>query len=411
MQTFAARFARRYPFLNDLLTRRLLVVAATAAALILATNLAMFAATVATSTNYVTLYGPVIGGDFIVFDTAANEARDDRIDALYDSETFSKTLAARFSSEAPILLSWQYPPTMLALVWPLAFIPYLASYALWVGGTGGALFLSLRTVWRDPRALFFAFATPAAFQSMITGQTGFLSAALLSTAALYAERRPILAGVAAGLLTVKPQLGLLIPIAFAAAGAWRAFAVAALTGAALAAVSVGVFGTESWQAFIGAIASHGARMNAEIFPHHKLMSVFGGLTMLGAPAPAAMAAQAGASLLLAAFVMIVWRRTKDVLLRLAALCAAAPLATPYAFYYEAALLIPPALAMARLGATTGWLRGEKWGLAALWIAPMWMPGPDGTPGVPYSFLVALCVFLSAARRTGSLLVAPRAALA
>lgn len=409
MQSLAVLFARRYPFLHEVLTKRIVLTAAAAAAIILATNLVMFAATAATAENYVTRYGPIIGGDFIVFDTAADEAVNSRISALYDSETFAKTLAARFSSERPILLSWQYPPTMLALIWPLAFLPYLTSYALWVGATGGAMFVALRNIWPDRRGLYFALAAPAAFQSMITGQTGFLSAALLSTAALYAERRPILAGVAAGLLTVKPQLGLLLPIAFAAAGAWRAFGVATLTAALLAAASFGVFGVGSWEAFFNAVASHGARMNAFVFPHHKLVSVFGGLIMLGAPAAAAMAAQAAASLAFAGFVAIVWMRSKDGLTRLAVLVAAAPLATPYAFYYEAALLIPPMLSVARLGASLGWLRGERLALALLWLAPMFMPGPSAAPGVPYSFLVALGVFAIAARRAGSLFAAPRGA--
>ena len=67
------------------------------------------------------------------------------------------------------------------------------------------------------------------------------------------ERRPALAGVLIGLLTYKPHLGLLFPIALIAGGHWRAFATATIAAVLIAAASWLVFGSESWNAFFASI--------------------------------------------------------------------------------------------------------------------------------------------------------------
>lgn len=403
----AELIASRYPFVNHLLTNRLVEVMMAAAAIVFATQAALFAVTIATAEDYVTIYGPVIGGDFVVFDRAADAALSGDPAAIYDSKVLAQELAEAFPTHGDFRLSWQYPPSIYLLIWPLAFLSYLSSYALWAFATGGLFLLSLRNIWTDRAALFLVIASPAAFQSLITGQTGFLTAALLVGAAMWADRRPLIAGIAAGLLTVKPQLGLLIPFAFAAAGCWRAFAVAAATAALMIGASVALFGTESWSAFFDAVTTHGARLQLDIFPYYKLISVFGGAATLGASPAAALAAQAVASLTLAAVIAIVWRKIADPDLRAAALIAAAPLATPYAFYYEAALLIAPVLIVARRGVCGGWLKGERPAIALLWLAPLAMPGPKDIPGAPYSFLVAAGVLAFVLRRVFAALRAER----
>lgn len=403
----AELLASRYPFVNHLLTNRLIEVMMAAAAIVFATQAALFVVTIATSENYVTVYGPVIGGDFVVFDRAADAVLNGEPAGIYDSEALARNLAEAFPSHGDFRLSWQYPPSIYLLIWPLAFLPYLSSYALWSFATGGLFLLSMRNIWTDRAALFLVIASPAVFQSLITGQTGFLTAALLAGAAMWADRRPLLAGIAAGLLTIKPQLGLLIPFAFAAAGCWRAFGAAAATAAIMVLASLALFGVQSWSAFFDAVTTHGARLQLEAFPFHKLISVFGGATMLGAPAAAALGAQAIASLTLAAVIVLIWRKIADPDLRAAALIAAAPLATPYAFYYEAALLIAPVLIIARHGVSGGWLKGERPAIALLWFAPLAMPGAKDVPGAPYSFLVAAGVLALVLRRVFAMLRAGR----
>jgi Glycosyltransferase family 87 len=51
-------------------------------------------------------------------------------------------------------------------------------------------------------------------------------------------------------LSLKPQLALLLPLALAASGRWRAFFGAAATVLIIAAFSVMLFGPESWTRFV-----------------------------------------------------------------------------------------------------------------------------------------------------------------
>ena len=64
--------------------------------------------------------------------------------------------------------------------------------------------------------------------------------------------REWLAGLVIGLLTIKPQLGVLIPLALIAGRYWRAIAGAVLSSALLAALAYALFGIETWRAFLAA---------------------------------------------------------------------------------------------------------------------------------------------------------------
>ena len=61
-----------------------------------------------------------------------------------------------------------------------------------------------------------ALAFPATFINLFHGQNGFLNAALLGAALLALDRRPVVAGILFGLLSYKPHLGLLVPLALLA---------------------------------------------------------------------------------------------------------------------------------------------------------------------------------------------------
>src|SRR5207302_6879258 len=115
-----------------------------------------------------------------------------------------------------------------------SFLPFLVAMRAIVGRNFGYL---------------LALAIPMAFINALVGQNGFLTAALIGGALYLIPIRPVLAGICLGLLTYKPQYGLLFPIVLIAASQWRVFVSAAVTVTALAAVSSLAFGTESWQAF------------------------------------------------------------------------------------------------------------------------------------------------------------------
>src|SRR3546814_8875399 len=62
----------------------------------------------------------------------------------------------------------------------------------------------------------------------------------------------------ADLLTVKPQLGILLPFALLASRQWTAIVVASVTAALLVGASALLFGWESWQAYAELVVPHQA---------------------------------------------------------------------------------------------------------------------------------------------------------
>lgn len=398
MNKFAAGFAERFPLINRLFTARLKLCLAALAALFIALALGLYGQLIAESEDLFTRAGPIIGGDFIVFHHAAKAAGTPDMIAIYEMENLKAQLQAAHPGRGEFSFAWMYPPTMSLVISPFGLAPYLVGFSLWVALFAGAFFFVLSRLQPDIWALFFVASSPAVFQGVITGQNGFLTATLMTLAGAFADRRPILAGVAAGLLTIKPQLGLLVPVAFIAAGCWRAFAAAAATAILLAAASYFAYGAESWIGFYQAVTAHGARMAAEGFPFNKLVTPFGFATMLGAPAAIAGPVQIAAGLALAAYVFLIWKRVKDWDLRLAALATSAMLATPYAFYYEIVILAPAMALIAKRAAETGWLPYEKLTLIAAWILPLLMPGGAEIPNLPNSAIGAFLAFLIAARR-------------
>ena len=101
---------------------------------------------------------------------------------------------------------------------------------------------AVRAIMGERLGILIACAFPAVMWNMLVGQNGFLTAALIGLMLLTLDTRPIAAGVLLGLLTYKPQFGILFPIVLAANGQWRVIAAASVTTAALVAASAAVFG-------------------------------------------------------------------------------------------------------------------------------------------------------------------------
>ena len=99
-------------------------------------------------------------------------------------------------------------------------------------------------------AFWLRSAFPRTLWNITAGQNGFLTAALIGGTLGLMEKRPALAGVCLGLLTYKPQFGLLFPLALIADRRWQTIAVAAFVAVSLAVLSWLAFGSASWQAFV-----------------------------------------------------------------------------------------------------------------------------------------------------------------
>lgn len=173
--------------------------------------------------------------------------------AAYDWPTYKLMEETAVGHAFEGYFGWHYPPTFLFVAAILSLLPYAPAYALWAFGTFPGYLVAVRAIIGDRVGYLLAAAFPAVLPNFIVGQNGFLTAGLVGGALVLLERRPIVAGMLLGLLTYKPHLGLLFPIALMAGGYWRTFFTAALVAVLMAAASWLAFGGEAWQAFFANI--------------------------------------------------------------------------------------------------------------------------------------------------------------
>lgn len=242
---------------------------------------------------------------------------------------------------------FMYPPTFMLLVAPLAYFPYLLSLLLWLGVTALPYLAAMRRILPGPLAWPVALAAPPVYFNVMYGQTGFLSAGLIALGLSLLRRYPVWAGLLIGLASVKPNLGVLIPLALIAGAHWRAFAAAALTVIATIAASLIAFGDEPWFAFIGTFQFHLDGFAHGAYNYVPMTTVLSTLRLAGVPLEVAWRAQYAVAAVMAALVAWAWwrgRQRPDLLaLQAAVLCLATPLALPSLYLYDLVLLVPAAV--------------------------------------------------------------------
>ncbi len=115
--------------------------------------------------------------------------------------------------------AWHYPPPFLFVASLLARFPYAVAFIGWVAISFLPYLAVMRAIVGRPFGLVLAAAFPVVFNNALVGQNGFLTAALIGGTLYLIPVRPVLAGICLGLLSYKPQYGLLFPLVLIAAGA------------------------------------------------------------------------------------------------------------------------------------------------------------------------------------------------
>ena len=227
---------------------------------------------------------------------------------------------------------YPYPPTYLFAVWPLSWLSYRTAYLVWDIATL-ALFLwaVFGSGWRT-RRLWFVLLAPITVITLILGQNGLLTSALIVGGMRMMRDRPVLGGVLLGLATIKPQLGILIPLALIGAGYWRTLAAAGVTAATVAFASGLAFGWELWPAWLDTLAGHAAYVDRSISNYLK-PTIMANLVLFGVALPVAHAVQTCIGVVVAAIVFLCFRRGATEL-SIAALQVGTFLAMPYVFRYD-----------------------------------------------------------------------------
>ena len=230
---------------------------------------------------------------------------------------------------------WHYPPPALFFAVALATLPYLVAMLGWLAATLAVYALAIGRILGGRFGVLFALGFPAGTWNITAGQNGFLTAALIGGTLGFLERQPVLAGLCLGLLTYKPQFGLLFPLALIADRRRLTLAIAAAVAIAMAAMSWLAFGSASWDAFLHWLPITSRVVLGEgAASWFRLQSVFGLIRAHGGSETSAWTAQIVLTLALAAGIVVLWRSRAAFELKAAALAAATPLATPYLYMYD-----------------------------------------------------------------------------
>lgn len=257
--------------------------------------------------------------------------------------------AEYFKGETASYHPFLNPPFFLFLLWPLKFLPYPAAIFVWYA----AQFLLAAWVMnrKETRALWPEWAAqpnylrnslilslPLIINTVLAGQIGLLLAAILVWGLALLKDKPLAAGAVFALLAVKPQLSPAVGILLLFGRHGRAL-LTYLTGVtALTILSVPVWGMSIWQEYNDALALHTQMMSLPQIPaafQMQLISIYGGMKLLGLENNIAFLAQAAVSI--SVFVALAWRAWKTPLATstLALAIVSAYLMSFYVLQYDA----------------------------------------------------------------------------
>lgn len=307
------------------------------------------------------------GHDFLVYYSTAKLALDGKAEGAYVQHRLAKveeTVVGLDKVSAP----WVYPPTFVLFVLPFGLLPYIAAYGAWCAANLAAgVFAGLKILkrWWLPFAVCLF---PGSWLNLFAGQNGGLSAALLLGGIGFLERSPVTAGALFGLLSYKPQFGLLIPLALAAGRHWRCFASATVCAIGLALVSYVAFGTAPWEMFLSHYQTDWLTQSDMLWVKSVTVYPMARLAGLG-PTPSALL-QVVSAAVAAGIVFWIWRRPGvPIDVKASALTFATLLTTPRALIYDLSLLLVPLLFLiARLNRSSTL---QDWVfLALIWLSPV-----------------------------------------
>jgi hypothetical protein len=309
---------------------------------------------------------------------------------VFDSVAYNGFLQGIYGVKIPFHM-WSYPPNYLLLAaWFGGMPPFRAVLAFDVGSL--LLLVGVLRLARQNWGLIAAVAlSPVSFENVLEGQNAALMTALIGGGLLLLPLRPRLGGVLVGLASIKPQLGMVLPLYLLRRAPW-AFVYAVLGAAGLFCASVLAFGPQAWVLFLHVTGPAMSQVLLTGKPPEfaaGLISVFAAVRFLGVHA--ALVVQGAVSL--ASVVYAVTRRNVASVLILAAL------ASPYLHDYD---LLGVALAVALIaqsGMRHGFAPGEPVLLFIAWFGPGALPW---MPQFAHVTPVVLALLLASAARYGRL---------
>lgn len=293
------------------------------------------------------------------------------VGTIFDVDAYRAFLRSMFTPQLADQ-EWSYPPSVLLVGVPLAQLPIAVAYVVWTVGSIVALHFALRPLSLPLLAHAACLLSPSGFTNLLIGQNGALTAALLIGGLSLVYTRPIVAGILFGVLTMKPHLGLLIPICLIASGSYRAFLSAAVTASLLFLATGLAFGFDVWTLFIGKTAPLMSSILEAPYPQTyqaHAITVFLACRWLGFSVAGAYAGQAAALVLCAAVATWLWRPQNPIEhgKRVCITATLAIVASPYGYSYDT---IPMCVTAAFLFVTEP--RLSRLAMAVFWLFPLFI---------------------------------------
>jgi arabinofuranan 3-O-arabinosyltransferase len=339
---------------------------------------------------------PVIADkDFANYWMASHLAASGNINDIFGPNgPYLAHLRAVFGPQLP-WHNWSYPPHYLMLMMPLALVSYKIGLIAFLALTGCFFWWAFASFCGDRSSLPLAAAAPFLILNTWVAQNGFLTAGLALFALQLRDKRPILAGMCLGLLTVKPQLGFLLPLLFLAERRWRVLAAAVVTTCALVILSLLLFGIGAWKDYVAIVLPYQGDVMAHLEGTFLTMlpSTYGAARLHGVPAGSAMLIHltVAVPVVFAAIVAIFATRSNRA--RDYIVLTATFLVTPYSLNYDLGMLAAAIACFIAEGgdAGRGWIKSL---LALVMLLPvsMMIAGPLGMALAP-PLLLAMFVLM------------------
>jgi hypothetical protein len=273
--------------------------------------------------------------DYGVFLKMAHMADHGLAAFAYLTDLAGQHLAGFLDQREPVTFGWFYPPYFFFYLYPFSGLTPLASYGRFMGFSAALFCFGIYMTWPNRATLWALFGFSGLWLNLIFGQNGFLTAGLVAWGLYWLEKKPVLAGIAIGLLSFKPQLGVLFPLALVAGREWRCLFSALATVLFLVLTSLLVYGAGAWIAWAQALLRAQQELGQAGLEHLlKVTSYYSWVRQWGGSPTGAEMVQGGMAAGVAGCLWQVWRRPVPRSSKYALLILGALMASPYVLEYD-----------------------------------------------------------------------------
>ena len=301
--------------------------------------------------------------DFLPVYNSARLIAQHRAAELYDSNVQADELHAIIGEPTRVQIPNVYGPQVGLLFVPLAHFSFPIAAGIWVALSLLLYFACIYVAWSSCPELhpyaglvaIVSLAYPPLFHFFVRGQISVLLLACF-TAALLAMRagRPWLAGLALGILVIKPQFLVAIPLILLLGGGGRIFAGLLVSAATQLVLARLYFGAVVMQSYVSLLTHpwrwiNSAELSLAPIQMHSLRAFW---SLLVPSASVVFALYVLSSVVVLIMASHTWRSPAPLAFRFSALTFAAILVNPHLFIYDLLVLAPAFLLL------TNWILGN-----------------------------------------------------